>query len=74
MGEFCVSCGKKMKAFIKTVCYNPKIRHLKCHREWDEKRNRHKYPNKYDNETGELNPEFNKKYLEWARTQGDPEY
>lgn len=68
MGEFCVSCGKKMKEFTKTVCYNPKIRHLKCHREFNEKHNRYIYPEKYDNETGELNPDFKEKYLVWART------
>jgi hypothetical protein len=67
MGDYCVSCGKKMREFTKTVCHN-KVRHLKCQIEYEARPNWYNYPKKYNNETGELNKDFNEKYLIWART------
>ena len=70
MGEYCVSCGKKMREFTKTVCFN-KVRHLKCHIEYEARPNWLAYPRRYDNETGLENSDFKQKYKLWVDSLKD---
>ena len=70
MGEYCVSCGKKMKAFTKTVCNN-KLRHLKCHIEYESRTNWLAYPRRYNNDTGIENIDFKEKYKLWVDSLKD---